>query len=98
MDHSEILYLSAFIDCDSPGEKTSGQPQPEHGVHTVFVELPNSNIELLHPFGEKSSIQAFPNKNKDGGMHHICIEVRNIQEAVSAVKSKEFGLSERRQR
>ena len=54
----------------------------------MFVELPNSKIELLHPFGEKSPIQAFLNKNKDGGMHHICIEVRDIQEAVSTVKSK----------
>uniref|UniRef100_A0A8R1HKI5 Methylmalonyl-CoA epimerase, mitochondrial n=1 Tax=Caenorhabditis japonica TaxID=281687 RepID=A0A8R1HKI5_CAEJA len=63
-------------------------PQPEHGVYTVFVELPNSKIELLHPYGDKSPIQAFLNKNKDGGMHHICIEVRDIHEAVTAVKSK----------
>ncbi|CAI5439361.1 unnamed protein product [Caenorhabditis angaria] len=63
-------------------------PQPEHGVYTVFVELPNSKIELLHPFGEKSPIQAFLNKNSAGGMHHICIEVRDIHEAVTAVKSK----------
>ncbi|CAI4230263.1 unnamed protein product [Auanema sp. JU1783] len=62
-------------------------PQPEHGVYTVFVQLENSKIELLHPFGEKSPIQAFLNKNKDGGMHHICIEVTDIHQAVEHVKS-----------
>lgn len=51
------------------------QAQPEHGVYTVFVTLPNSKIELLYPLGDKSPIQAFLDKNKAGGMHHICIEV-----------------------
>ncbi|CAB3408336.1 unnamed protein product [Caenorhabditis bovis] len=65
-------------------------PQPEHGVYTVFVELPNSKIELLHPYGDKSPIQAFLNKNKDGGMHHICIEVRDIHEAIKAIKANKI--------
>ena len=43
---------------------------PEHGVTTVFVELPNTKIELLHPLGENSPIQRFLDKNPDGGMHH----------------------------
>ena len=43
---------------------------------TVFVHLGNTKIELLHPLGEKSPIQNFLDKNKDGGIHHICIEVR----------------------
>jgi methylmalonyl-CoA/ethylmalonyl-CoA epimerase len=50
-------------------------PQPEHGVYTVFVELGNTKIELLHPLGEKSPIKAFLEKNQNGGIHHICIEV-----------------------
>ncbi|KAF8365726.1 mce-1 [Pristionchus pacificus] len=62
--------------------------QPEHGVYTVFVTLPNSKIELLYPLGDKSPIQAFLDKNKAGGMHHICIEVKDINEAMSLVKSK----------
>ena len=49
--------------------------QPEHGVYTVFVELCNTKIELLHPLGEKSPIKAFLDKNQNGGIHHICIEV-----------------------
>ncbi|CAJ0921772.1 unnamed protein product, partial [Mesorhabditis belari] len=49
-------------------------PLPEHGVYTVFVELPpDTKLELLLPLGDKSPIQAFLNKNKSGGMHHICI-------------------------
>ncbi|GMR53111.1 hypothetical protein PMAYCL1PPCAC_23306 [Pristionchus mayeri] len=62
--------------------------QPEHGVYTVFVTLPNSKIELLYPLGEKSPIQGFLDKNKAGGMHHICIEVKDINGAMNLVKSK----------
>lgn len=54
---------------------------PEHGVTTVFVELPNTKIELLHPLGEKSAIQGFLDKNPSGGVHHICYEVADIATA-----------------
>ena len=64
------------------------QDLPEHGVTTVFVELSNTKLELLHPFGEKSPIAGFLEKNKAGGIHHICIEVNDIQAAVADVKAK----------
>jgi methylmalonyl-CoA/ethylmalonyl-CoA epimerase len=51
---------------------------PEHGVTTVFVELPNTKIELLHPLGEGSPIARFLERNPDGGMHHLCYEVDDI--------------------
>ena len=51
------------------------QALPEHGVTTVFVNLDNTKLELLHPLGEKSPIAGFLEKNKAGGIHHICIEV-----------------------
>ena len=54
---------------------------PEHGVTSVFVELPNTKIELLHPLGEKSAIQGFLDKNPSGGVHHICYEVADIATA-----------------
>ncbi|QLF70119.1 methylmalonyl-CoA epimerase [Peteryoungia desertarenae] len=54
------------------------QPLPEHGVTVVFVELPNSKVELLEPLGENSPIAAFLAKSPDGGMHHICYEVEDI--------------------
>lgn len=53
-------------------------PLPEHGVYTVFVELGNTKLELLHPLGEKSPIAGFLQKNKSGGMHHMCIEVTDV--------------------
>ena len=51
---------------------------PEHGVTVVFVNLPNTKIELLEPLGEGSPIAKFLEKNPDGGMHHICYEVDDI--------------------
>lgn len=54
---------------------------PEHGVTTVFVELPNTKIELLHPLGENSPIAAFLQRNASGGMHHLCFEVEDIHAA-----------------
>ncbi|PLX42247.1 MAG: methylmalonyl-CoA epimerase [Hyphomicrobiales bacterium] len=51
---------------------------PEHGVTTVFVELPNTKIELLHPLGADSPIAGFLAKNPAGGMHHVCYEVEDI--------------------
>jgi methylmalonyl-CoA/ethylmalonyl-CoA epimerase len=51
---------------------------PEHGVTVVFIELPNTKIELLEPLGEASPIAAFLEKNASGGMHHLCYEVDDI--------------------
>jgi methylmalonyl-CoA/ethylmalonyl-CoA epimerase len=53
-------------------------PLPEHGVTTVFVELPNTKIELLEPLGDNSPIAKFLEKNPGGGMHHVCYEVDDI--------------------
>ena len=55
---------------------------PEHGVTVVFVALENTKIELLFPFGQKSPIAGFLEKNSNGGIHHVCIEVDDIQAAV----------------
>jgi methylmalonyl-CoA/ethylmalonyl-CoA epimerase len=54
------------------------EPQPRHRVTTVFVELPNTKIELLHPLGEESPIAAFLERHPGGGLHHICYEVTDI--------------------
>ena len=54
---------------------------PAHGVTTVFVMLPNTKIELLHPLGENSPIAGFLAKNPSGGMHHVCYEVTDIRAA-----------------
>ncbi|CAG8502480.1 9798_t:CDS:2 [Cetraspora pellucida] len=63
-------------------------PQPEHGVYTVSVNLGNIKIELWHPYGDKSPIQNFLDRNKNGGIHHVCIEVENVTEAIKDLTSK----------
>lgn len=55
--------------------------QPEHGVRTVFVELPNTKVELLGVFGERSPIAGFLERNPSGGIHHLCYEVEDIRAA-----------------
>ena len=57
------------------------QDEPEHGVRVVFVELPNSKIELLAPLGADSPIEGFLRRNPQGGIHHVCLEVPDILEA-----------------
>ncbi|CAJ0915491.1 16995_t:CDS:2 [Entrophospora sp. SA101] len=69
-------------------EVSEAVEQPEHGVYTVFVSLGNTKIELLHPYGDKSPIQNFLEKNKNGGIHHVCIEVNNVTEAVKELTEK----------
>ncbi len=59
----------------------------EHGVTVVFVELPNTKIELLEPFGENSPIAAFVTKNPSGGIHHVCYEVDDIIAARDKLKA-----------
>ncbi len=54
------------------------QDEPDHGVTVVFIELPNTKIELLYPLGEDSPINGFLEKNPSGGIHHVCYEVDDI--------------------
>ena len=56
-------------------------PQPDHGVTTVFITLPNTKIELIAPLGEGSPISNFLARNPQGGIHHVCYEVSDIRAA-----------------
>ena len=69
---------------------TVGLPQdePDHGVTVVFIELPNTKIELLYPLGASSPIKKFLDKNPSGGIHHICYEVDNILAARDKLQSQ----------
>ena len=60
---------------------TAEENQPEHGVTTVFIDLPNTKIELLGVFGDNSPISAFLDRNPNGGIHHLCYEVPDIKAA-----------------
>ena len=61
--------------------------QPDHGVTTVFIALPNTKIELLEPLGDGSPIARFLERNPDGGIHHVCYEVDDIRAARDALKA-----------
>ncbi len=81
------LTAAASLYRDTLGAKVSDPIDlPEHGVTTVFVELANSKIELIHPLGEDSAIENFLKRSPDGGMHHICFEVTNIIAARDQLK------------
>jgi methylmalonyl-CoA/ethylmalonyl-CoA epimerase len=62
------------------------QDEPDHGVTVIFIELPNTKIELLHPLGEDSPIRGFLEKNPAGGIHHVCYEVEDILAARDHLK------------
>jgi methylmalonyl-CoA/ethylmalonyl-CoA epimerase len=68
-------------------EVSAAVPQPEHGVTTVFITLPNTKVELIAPLGANSPIAKFLDRNPDGGMHHVCYEVPDIRVARDALKT-----------
>jgi methylmalonyl-CoA/ethylmalonyl-CoA epimerase len=77
------LASAAALYRDGLGARVSAPiALPAHGVTTVFVQLPNSKIELLHPLGEDSPVEKFLANNPSGGMHHVCYEVRDIHAAI----------------
>ncbi len=76
------LAAAAQVYRDILGARVSeAVAQPEHGVTTVFIELPNTKIELLGVFGERSPIAGFLERNPMGGIHHLCYEVPDIKAA-----------------
>ena len=82
------LKAASAVYANALGAKV-GAPfaQPEHGVTVVFIELPNTKIELLEPLGAGSPIAKFLEKNADGGIHHVCYEVDDILKARDQLKA-----------
>jgi methylmalonyl-CoA/ethylmalonyl-CoA epimerase len=75
---SDLAKATAIYRDSLGGEVSAAVAQPDHGVTTVFVNLPNTKIELLAPLGEASPIARFLERNPDGGIHHVCYEVDDI--------------------
>lgn len=82
---SQQLLLSLVICKPHDTQVSKPQPVPEHGVTVVFVELPNTKIELLHPLGKNSPIQKFLERNPSGGIHHVCLEVDDVRQSLAAL-------------
>jgi methylmalonyl-CoA/ethylmalonyl-CoA epimerase len=83
----DLAQASAVYRNTLGAEVSPAVPQPEHGVTTVFITLPNTKIELLQPLGDNSPIAKFLERNADGGIHHICYEVDNILAARERLKA-----------
>lgn len=60
---------------------------PAQGVKVAFVNLPNSQIELIEPLGDTSPIRNFLEKNPKGGQHHVCFEVDSVPQAIEDAKA-----------
>jgi methylmalonyl-CoA/ethylmalonyl-CoA epimerase len=76
------MKAAAAVYRDTLGASVSeAVPQPDHGVSTIFITLPNTKIELLEPLGVNSPIAKFLERNSDGGIHHVCYEVEDIRVA-----------------
>lgn len=83
------LAAAATIYRDALGARVSAPIDlPQHGVTTVFVELPNTKIELLHPLGAASPIAKYLAEHPAGGMHHVCYEVNDIRAARDRLKAQ----------
>uniref|UniRef100_A0A8C6RE04 Methylmalonyl-CoA epimerase, mitochondrial n=2 Tax=Nannospalax galili TaxID=1026970 RepID=A0A8C6RE04_NANGA len=91
----DLEKASSFYKDILGAQVSEAVPLPEHGVSIVFVNLGNTKMELLHPLGSNSPIAGFLQRNKAGGIHHVCIEVDNINAAVMDLKKKKIrSLSE----
>lgn len=83
------IQSAARIYRDTLGAQVSeAVQQPDHGVTTIFINLPNTKIELLEPLGANSPIAKFLERNPDGGIHHICYEVADIEMARDRMKAQ----------
>ncbi|HVJ51252.1 MAG TPA: methylmalonyl-CoA epimerase [Aliidongia sp.] len=83
------LAAATRLYAETLGAKVSAPlDQPAHGVTVVFVELPNTKIELLQMLGENSPIKAYLERNPAGGMHHVCYEVEDIYAARDHLKAE----------
>lgn len=83
------LKAAARLYREKLGAKVSRPKRfPKHGVSIVFVELENTNIELMEPLGKDSPIMGFLARNPGGGMHHVCYQVDDIFAARDRLKRK----------
>ena len=80
------VSVAAAVYRNNLGAMVSGPtPLLEHGVTIVFVDLPNSKIELMEPLGEASPILSFLERNPKGGIHHLCFEVPDVRAAIESL-------------
>lgn len=93
LNHVALVVADLEVACKSwqhmlGAQLSEPQALPEHGVTVVFIDLPNTRIELLEPLGDGSPVSRFLEKHVGGGMHHICLEVEDILAARNELTTK----------
>ncbi len=66
-------------------------------VRVAMLPLGETNIELLEPTSEDSPIQKFLDK-RGGGIHHIAVEVENIEVSLAKLKNQGMRLIDEKPR
>jgi methylmalonyl-CoA/ethylmalonyl-CoA epimerase len=86
IEEAKATYITLYgVD---PAAITETGEMPAQGVRYAFVNVANSQIELIEPLGENSPIARFLEKNPKGGQHHVCFEVKDIYAARDAMQAK----------
>jgi methylmalonyl-CoA epimerase len=93
IDEALKLYENLF------GVKASKiEAVPEQGVKAALIAMGDGcEIELLEPLDPSGGVAKFL-ENKGEGIHHICLEVDDIDKALSTVAEKGCQLIDKKSR
>ena len=72
-------------------EATAFEIVEEQGVRVAFLPVGESRLELLEPTGPTSPI-ARHLERRGPGMHHICLRVSDIRQAMARLSEQGFEL------
>jgi len=64
---------------------------PDQKVRTAFFRAGESNVELLFPTAPDSPIAGFLDK-RGPGIHHVCLAVGDLEDALAALKRQGLRL------
>jgi methylmalonyl-CoA/ethylmalonyl-CoA epimerase len=85
--------------------KTLLKKDPEHieevadqKVRAAFFGVGETNLELLFPTSPDSPISNFLQKNPKGGLHHLCLQVSNLEEHLETLKAQGIRLIDEKPR
>ncbi|MDP2953300.1 MAG: methylmalonyl-CoA epimerase [Chloroflexota bacterium] len=67
------------------------QVMPEQGVKAVLIPIGDTEIELIEPIDSKSGVAKFL-ESKGEGLHHICLEVDDVDKELKRLDAKGTAL------
>ncbi len=81
--YRDVLGLPVQMISEEPAEK----------VKIAFMPMPegNSEIELIEPTTDDSGVAKYLAKRGEG-MHHVCVEVDDIESSVADLKAKNLDV------